>query len=905
MDRRHSNLERLMSRTRRRLLVADAVRRCGLWLSVSVAAALLLTLADRFLNIGAPAWLIALVALGGMPIACAIAWRRRAASLDAAVILDEGLGLKDRLGTAIALESLTSTDRDNPMRQWVEQDAQSVASRLDPRAAARIEWPMTWGTAATGAVACALLIWLVEPRNLLAGSPPTAEQIAALDARQKAAESLRQRAEQLRNRDADDPLGLSDASTTAREQALNTLDRLAKQLDAPAGNETTASRSDGSGSRDAEIASAAREAMELADRLDRQSQIAEQARQRAAQRLTGLPEPVDPGAADEFTDALRRGDQAAAAKWLEELDQRLKDAPPEQREALAESLRQSAEQINQSAQQERADPAGESPEPTLEDLGVPAEQIEQWKQDPPSLDEIRRELQEQGRDPIDAQQLAEQAQRELAEQAAEQQAREQLEETARRLSDLADSVENPPPPADPSQDTEAGPRPDPGEQTDAPQPPSGREGENESRPAGEESNQSESKNSGAEQGNQQPGQDDQTQPGQSPPIGEKTEPGEKTQPGEQTQPGEETQPGDQPRPGEKSQPAELPQPGEKSQPGEKTQPGDKPQPSEKTQPGDKPQPGEKTQPGEPGESPQPTPGAQPGEPKPTETGQGEGKPTPEEVIEPGGEPRPEPSGAGEPQPAGEPGPGEQGQPTAGDGAGQPQPGHDPSQPQGQPPGGPGARIDPALTPGSQGGSGDSASSSEPGTGEQPGSVADRVKRLRDTLEQIDRAPGGSGDQEISQEMKDAARELLEQMTPEERQELERWAAEKARQNGEDLGSGGDGSPKSLLDRTLPTQTVQNPRLFEYDTQDMDLSRPDKPVNDRVIAEMFGPDHERPQGAVDRQPMDSTQLREAAQAIERALNEEAIPPRYRELIRNWARRLPRPDAPQSPGESADQ
>lgn len=42
---------------------------------------------------------------------------------------------------------------------------------------------------------------------------------------------------------------------------------------------------------------------------------------------------------------------------------------------------------------------------------------------------------------------------------------------------------------------------------------------------------------------------------------------------------------------------------------------------------------------------------------------------------------------------------------------------------------------------------------------------------------------------------------------------------------------------------------------------------------------------------DRQPMSGEPARRAAQAIERALNEEAIPPRYRALILAWAQRLP--------------
>jgi hypothetical protein len=43
------------------------------------------------------------------------------------------------------------------------------------------------------------------------------------------------------------------------------------------------------------------------------------------------------------------------------------------------------------------------------------------------------------------------------------------------------------------------------------------------------------------------------------------------------------------------------------------------------------------------------------------------------------------------------------------------------------------------------------------------------------------------------------------------------------------------------------------------------------------------------------------MRQAAQAIERALNEEAIPPRYRTFIRNWARRVAENTEP-APGDS---
>lgn len=883
MSRPASQLERLIARTRRRLLVADAVRLGGLWLTVSVAVAVLLTLVDRFTAIELPWWLLALVALSGAPLACAIAWRRRAAALDAAVLLDKDLRLKDRLGTAIAVQSITSIDHDNPMTRWVYEDALQVAARIDPRAAARINWPMSWGTALLGAVGCALLLWLVEPRDVFARPAPTAGQIAALDARQRAAESLRQRAEQLRANDQNDPQATEQADSAARQQALATLDRLAQQLDAPSGNASGGTISAPSRTSDAELSSAAREAIELADRLDREAQIEREAQRRAAKRLADLEPPTAPGAADAFAKSLKDGDIAAATKWLESLEERLNSAPPEEQKALADSLRQTAEQISKSAQPEDASESTTSKDRSLEDLGLTPEQIEEWQQQTPPLDAIRRELQDQRHDPIDAQQLAEQVQRDLAERAAEEKSRRQLEETARRVSELADTIDQPPPAEQPAEAPKTEPDSGPKTQPDSPRDPSA------ATPSEPTSKEGERSTDGSGQGGDASAQQEAPDAGSKPGAGEKPQPGDKPgQSGAQREPSKEgSQQQQTTKPGETDTPKKAVKPGDDTKPGDTTKPGAAPTPGEAGKPveGTRPQPGEK-----PTEAPKAEPGGKEStdpaaEPKPRDGGkpQAEGTPQPGEQGEPtateGASPRPEPgSGAEPPQP--EPG------------QGKPEPGAAPSpgeSPEGQTPG---TRVTPSAD-----------ATGEPSSSESdaPASVADRVKRLRDTLDQIDQSKDGGAppNQEISQEMREAAKELLEQMSPEERRELEQWAAEKARENASERAGGSDGSPKSLLDRTLPTQAVANPRLFEYDTQDVNLSKPDKPANDRVIAEMYGPDQDRPQGAIDRQPMNIEQIREAAQAIERALSEEAIPVRYRPLISRWARRIPNAAESSSP------
>jgi len=816
MKRQTSQLDRLIARTRRRLLIADGVRLGGWWLAISTSLALVAATADRFLAVGLPLWSIVMIALSGLPIAATLAWRRRAAELDAAVRLDDNLRLKDLLGTAVAIDG---ADRESAMARWVREDAVRLAGRVDPRAAARIVWPISWGAATLLALACATVLWLVEPRNVFA-RPLRAAQIAAVEAmRQRAAESLSRRAEELRAASQANEQIASEHQSQAAQEALSTLDRLAEQFAAPPSDSTRGPKSQsGRGSEsDAELSAAAREAIELAERLDREAEVARQAQRRAAERLAQMPQPEQGSPAEEFVESLRQGDLAAAAEWIESMEQRLEGATPEERARLAESLRRAAEQMAPPAEEDgdetqSPDQGGEA----LDELDLPAEQLEQWRQEPPTLDEIRRTLQGQGHDPIDAQQLAERVERDLMDRAADEQARRKVESAAERIRDLADTIDAPPAQESPEQSP----------------PPEPRDGDEPDEREGEQ---------GGERPDA-PGDQSPLQPSEEP-----TDPGVEPQPEEGVErqgrePGKE---GDQPAPapqgGEQSDPAQPPQPGEK--PGEKpvSEPGDKPTSQPQPAPSETPKPAE-----QPGGIPAPSPGD-----KTREVPQPEGGATP-----PPGEQSP--LGQGDRPPDG-------------------------VEPDDAEPGG--ARVTPPTSDPEQPGA-------QPGDSDQPPpTVGERARSVRELLDEIDRTGRAADrDQEISQEMRDAAKELLDQMSPQEREEIERWAAEKARERDGD-GSGQDGSLQSIPNRTLPTQAIDSSPSFEYETEDVTVKRDGEVVNDRVIAEMYGPEETRPEGAIDRRPMAAEQVRQAAQAMERALNEEAIPPRYRTLIRNWARRLP--------------
>lgn len=769
MNPRQSQLDRLIARTRQRLLIADAVRLGGLWLAITTALALILAVGDRFLALGLGLWLLGAVALAGLPIAAVAAWRRRADVLEVAARLDATLRLKDRLGTAVAVDQ-----HDGAMAQLVREQAQQIAARVDPRAVNRITWPPSWGAAGLCLAACAALLWLVEPRNVFA-RPRRASEIAAVEAaRQQAADSLRRRADELRaDLPGNDAIAPEHQSEAAR-QALNTLDRLAEQFStapresgAPHDSKTQRGRES-----DAEFSLAAREAIELAERLERDVALAREAQRQAVERLGRLPKPIEPGQADEFMQSLREGDLNAAAEWLDSLEQRLHDAPQEEREAVAQALRDAAGQM-ESVARPREDRAEDRPPRAMPaDAEVSEQQIEKWLEHPPSLDEIRRTLREQGRDPIDAQQMAEQIERNLRERVAEDRARRQIEDAAQRVRDLAETVQSPP--------------------------------AQEERRAASENAQGEVDGQGVR--NAQDVADPRSGEG-TPPRGDETRP----------VPGEKPEGGPVPR----EQPGAAPGQQQGAKPVER--PGEKPDVK----------------------------------PRPDAAPAGADKPEGSPIAEQGAAPQP-----GQPPPSGE------------------------EAMRATPPGGDGEK-----TPNPAGLGGEQAETDGPGEQppQPPPTIGDRARNVREILEEIDRSGRfADRDQEISQEMRDAAKELLEQMSPQEREEIARWAAQKAREM--EGGGPGDMSPGLSSNRSLPTQAIDSPP-FDFETDEVDLVNRDEGVNDRVIAEMYGPEEPRPQGEIDRHPMAARQVREAAQAIERALNEEAIPARYRTLIRNWARRLP--------------
>lgn len=602
----------------------------------------------------------------------------------------------------------------------------------------------------------------------------------------------------------------------AREE-LAALERLAEQL---ARREATPD--DVNRARDE---SAAR-LNDLADRLAEQARRDLAASEDLARRFSGLdaadrPEP--PMSAAEFDEALRRGDFGAAARELQELLRDADNLPPAERKAAADHLRDLAQQIQ---------PADEHPEDAehpddhlvdaLREMGMNEEAIERLMREPPSPQEIEQALRDMGLDEDTAQQVAD----DFREQAQEQQQREQVDrdaqEVAETLKDAADKVETPPPP--PATTSPAATQP---------QPP-------QTQP-------------GAQARDQQADPTDQQQQ----PLNDQPQAQEQSQ----------DQSGREPT----SQPRQQPS----SQSDQQDQAGGEPQASE--QPGAQPQqqPGGESQQPQPGAQPesQQQPGTQPAREQAPSSQEQEGPSQPADQQQASSQPD-----SARPQRVPEAG---QPQPNAQEREGTEQAPSDQQEAQDRIERQPGAVPRDQPNPGSERSSSPDDSSNQEQASEQDGSAespqpppADAIRRMADRMRSAEER------QQASEQMREAARRIAENMSPQER---ERWAEMWRRQMGEPPadgmgpGAGRDPGSEPRLGDGDPSRSGAAAR------QDLDLRGEE--VADQVIAQWLVDDPlAAPDGALPRAPAE--RVRQAQSVAERAVNQSTVHRRYHKAIKRY-------------------
>lgn len=479
-------VQTILNRALRRSLADRSMLLAGRGVLAGLIAAAMLLAVDRLLGwrIDRPWFALPPAAGAAAGIAWAFVTRPRRDVL--ARRIDRVLGLKDRIGTAHALEAQPASPAIDPgFAALARRDAQRLAGSVDVARAVPVQPTRVWWAAtllAAGLAAGVMFIPAIVREN--AGGAGAADGKPALTAAQ--VEEAGKQSQDL-SRSIDEALtNLPDAGSLddAAKAKLESLDRIAAQLKQPL---TPEAARDLARTRDESAA----QMSELAERLQRQAERNREAAAQLAERFKGLQEtgaPEPPAPADEFTKALERGDFDQAAK---ELDRLLdgKELSPEDRQSVADHLRHLAEEARKAdaaprpeADRERSKALRDS----LRDHGLDDAAIDRAFNEPDdvqAIDELQKQLHDRGVDPEIADRLASQAKERREQDRVDRQADRDAKDVGQALDRAADDLERPDADADaspsssshesasqPSSASSPQTRPEPTTRPDAPSP---------------------------------------------------------------------------------------------------------------------------------------------------------------------------------------------------------------------------------------------------------------------------------------------------------------------------------------------------------------------------------------------------------------------------------------------------
>ena len=894
-------------------------------LALGAMVALIGVLVDRLVGPGLAWWhWVAWPAAGAAALSILIVFLRRGTLLDAAVEVDHALELEDRL--ASALELSRTTTEDSAFAQLAMQDAERVAQQVHVAQAIPIRFGRLWATWPALFTIAGVIGWQVTPMDLLGAQHAKAVALHEDSRVAQAAEQIQQLAAPDENApDKHDlPTGAADApidDLAANRQAL--LDELSHKL--IEGNATPdEARAEAAGILDEE----AQQREQAAQQLERQAQVVEESLGSIEPGGTVMPEIA------QLREQLHRGDMSGAAQSLDGLEDQLSTMSAEERSALAQEMSHLSEDLKQIAEQDRqrAEQAAAQAQQVLQEQGLGDDEARDLAQRQ-SADEVQKALEERGVDEDVARRVAQDVQRQRDQERAHEQAANDTEQLGQHAEQAADELKSEKPTADqpPTDD-------DPEKQTD--------QSQGEARDAPQQDQQPDQGESDGDRGQSQPAEGGQTDP-----KGEPTEQGQEGTQGQPTdqqgaQPSENgTSPDGQPTPDAQRQEGEgqptdqsIPdaQPGADVGEGEGSQQGEGEQQSSENGKHVAPsseqqqQPGQQGKPdseGKPGAQPtsDTTPGDQPGE----HTGADEGA---QPGAEPGdtttdqdgatedAPPGDAPAGTGEPTPGSETDEPPEGAAPPGDGpAGDSGPSDAPDSKDASPP--PGDSKIPAdsppddAAPGASGpsdtdgptesgksplGTGSGGDIDEKNGGGAPGEIPEppegkALEKLRKQLRELaERNKRAQDERNRAEDAREKARNILKELSPDERERLARWAKAIGHENMP-VPTGGGAQPGLLPGGLGASDQPQGPPQ-PLGSELVDARRGDQSgapdSNDKVIENWSDLPDDQP-GAhsdpgVSRREM-SKGLREARKGAERAIEDRQIPSRYSKVLEEYFRK----------------
>lgn len=324
-----------------RSLLSLASRRLAAGRLLSVAAwsctgaatlVLLLVLLERSSPAVALPWTAILIALGAAVAAIAIAVARatRPSEVELAVLVDERLGLKERISTALAVR-----ERSDPFARAACEDAVRAASDRSVRERAGRAFPIRVGREAgfaAGSLAIAALAFLFLPQGDLFRREETPDQAALAAIRTETDAAME---EILRKVEENPALA---AQLRQKGELGDAVPRPDERAAEPPATPEEAKRE------------AIRRMNELQRKLEEiakgEQAMATEALKQQLQKLESL-ESVGDAEVKELADALQKGDFAAAKAALEKMREEAAKKSDAEKKELEQKLNQLAEQIGQ------------------------------------------------------------------------------------------------------------------------------------------------------------------------------------------------------------------------------------------------------------------------------------------------------------------------------------------------------------------------------------------------------------------------------------------------------------------------------------------------------------------------------------------------------------------------------
>jgi hypothetical protein len=413
-------IQRSISKVKRRVALNQVLRAVGWAVLIGLLAASALVIVDRLL----PMTVIPLFAYGiaagvALIIALAFAVRNLPGEADAAVLLDDKLGLKDKLGTALYAATL---ENQNELTQQIAREADVAAeqARVMVAKAAPIEMARVWNfTPIALAVLLGAFVFMpadeFDPLGQIAEAEAEAEEQRLAEEGEVIINTIEQGLDEP-DEESDQKIaeGLPDE---LRDQLVSISDQVRKD---PASAEEKLKEAESLIS-DAE------------SRLGEQADVIEAAFNPLKSAASGL-DPGQTGPADEFTRAMNQADFEKAKDALAEMQEAIDSGEysEEERQQLQQQLNNIASQLQQQAQaaqqaqQQAAQQAQQQMAQQLQQSGMSQQQAQQLAQQ--AAQQMQQGQQGQQQQGQQGQQGQQSQQSQQSQQATQQQVQQQLQQ---------------------------------------------------------------------------------------------------------------------------------------------------------------------------------------------------------------------------------------------------------------------------------------------------------------------------------------------------------------------------------------------------------------------------------------------------------------------------------------------